>query len=73
MIYYNTSVCEQIVPPEKKTGGNISFENTKSEAGAVSAAALQGKGSQERSVFSDTNDILPVYGFDSINILFVRA
>ena len=32
-IYIHTGVCEKNTPPEKNTGGEISFESTESGAG----------------------------------------
>ena len=47
------SVCEKNTPPDKKTCGNISLQNTKIGGWrAVSAAELQGKGSLKGFVFS---------------------
>ena len=40
-----TGVCEKNTPPENGTRWNISFQSTKSGAGEVSAAGLQGQGS----------------------------
>ena len=49
-------------PPERRTQRNTSFQNTESGAGewVASAAGLQGKGWQKRSVFSDTS--MPWHG-----------
>ena len=62
--YRSVCVCDEKenTPPEKKTGGNVSFQNTKSGAGeqrlqdSGHAAGLQGRGWHNRNVFfTDTS------------------